>query len=197
MRASTCAAILFALACPAFAQDEVKQSETELYVQTSGGAVAVCGLSFTIAYIDRTYRHGDPAGVNGSLGWIESASTGVAAFLHLKGFDTINGSRVLTPFQVFRGFVVIEGRSVIPTKTIKGEEPTDFDALYSFEDTIAITNAMVGKKRFAIGFNREADGGIDTTLPLDIRDPNPTNVQSFADCMLPLFNRAKAKANER
>jgi hypothetical protein len=191
-----CVAILFALSCPAFAQDEVKQSETEFYVQTSGGAAAVCGLSFTIAYIDRTYRHGDPAGVNGSLGWIESISTGVAAVLHLKGFDTSNGTRVLTPFQVFRGFVVIEGRSVLPTKTLKAE-PTDFDAIYSFENTIAITNALIGKKRFAIGFNREADGGIDTTLPLDIRDPNPTNVQSFADCMLTLFNGAKAKANER
>lgn len=154
-------------------------------------------MGFTILYIDRTYRHGDPAGVNGSVAWIESGSTGVAAALHLKGFDTINGTSVLTPFQVFRGFVVIEGRSVLPTKTVKGEEPTDFDGLYSFENTLAITNAVIEKKRFAIGFNREASGGIDTTLALDIRDPNPTNVRDFKNCMLTLFDRAKAKANER
>ena len=116
-----CAAILFVLAFPAFAQDEVKQSETELYVQTSGGAAAVCGLGFTILYIDGTYRHGDPAGVNGSVAWIESVSTGVAAALHLKGFDTINGTSVLTPFQVFRGFVVIEGRSVVQPKLSKAK----------------------------------------------------------------------------
>jgi len=51
MRAfKVCPAILFALAVvgPAYAQDEVKRSETEFWSQTSGGAAEVCGLDYTI-----------------------------------------------------------------------------------------------------------------------------------------------------
>ena len=68
-----CAAILFALSVvgPACAEDEVQKSETEFFVQTGGGNSEVCGLDYTIMYIDHTYRHGDLAGVRGSLSWME------------------------------------------------------------------------------------------------------------------------------
>jgi hypothetical protein len=54
-------------------------------------------------------------------------------------------------------------------------------------------HAVIEKKRFAIGFNREASGGIDTTLPLDIREPNPTHVRDFKDCMLTPFTALRRR----
>ena len=80
MRAfKVCHAILFALAVvgPAYAQDEMKRSETEFYVQTSGGAAEVCGLDYTIMYVD---RQGNLAGVRGQLAWMERNGTFAAAW---------------------------------------------------------------------------------------------------------------------
>jgi hypothetical protein len=184
-----CPAILFALAVvrPAYAQDEVKRSETEFYVQTPGGAAEVCGLDYTIMYVD---RQGNLAGVRGQLEWMERNGT-FAAALAIKGFD-LNAQNPI-PFSVFRGFVVIDGKCILPSITLKGDPPTDFVGGYSFENTVAITYAMNGEKRLAVGFNREADGGTDTILPINITpNSNLGAFMDFADCLITLAERAKA-----
>ena len=116
MRAfKVCPAILFALAVvgPAYAQDEMQRSETEFYVQTSGGAAEVCGLDYTIMYVD---RQGNLAGVRGQLAWMERHGA-FAAALAIKGFDL--NAQTPIPFSVLRGFVVIDGKSILPSITQK------------------------------------------------------------------------------
>jgi len=198
MRAfKVCPAILFALAVvgPAYAQDEVKRSETEFYVQTSGGAAEVCGLDYTIMYVDRTYRQGNLAGVRGQLAWMERNGT-LAAVLVIKGFDL--NAQTPIPFSVFRGFVVIDGKSILPSITLKADQPTDFVGGYSFENAVAITYAMNGEKRLAVGFNREANGGIDTILPINITpSSNLGAFMDFVDCLITLADRAKANGPNR
>jgi len=195
MRAfKVCHAILFALAVvdPAYAQDEMKRSETEFYVQTSGGAAEVCGLDYTIMYVD---RQGNLAGVRGQLAWMERNGT-FAAALAIKGFDL--NAQTPIPFSVFRGFVVIDGKSILPSITLKADQPTDFVGGYSFENAVAITYAMNGKKRLAVGFNREADGGIDTILPINITpSSNLGAFMDFVDCLITLADRAKANGPNR
>jgi hypothetical protein len=86
MRAfKVCPGILFALVVVglAYAQDEMKRSETEFYVQTSGGTAEVCGLDYTIMYVDRQVNL---VGVRGQLAWMERNGT-FAAALAIKGFD--------------------------------------------------------------------------------------------------------------
>jgi hypothetical protein len=194
MRAfKVCTAILFALAVVrlAHAQDEVKRSETEFYVQTSDGAAEVCGLDYTIMYVDRR----NLAGIRGQLAWMERNGT-FAAALAIKGFDL--NAQTPIPFPVFRGFVVIDGKSVLPSLTLKADQPTDFVGGYSFEDAVAITYAINGKKRLAVGFNREADGGKDTILPINITpSSNLGAFMDFADCLITLADRAKANGPNR
>jgi hypothetical protein len=49
-----------------------------------------------------------------------------------------------------------------------------------------------------IGFNRQANGGFDTTLPLQINtNSNLASTLDFGDCMLTLFDRAKANPPNR
>ena len=110
-----CAAILFALSVvgPACAEDEVQKSETEFFVQTSGGNSEVCGLDYTIMYIDHTYRHGDLAGVRGSLSWMEGNGS-INTILIIKGFN-LNATSPI-PFPVFQGFVIVDGKSVLPDR---------------------------------------------------------------------------------
>src|SRR5262245_59744663 len=82
-----------------------------------------------------------------------------------------------------RGFVVIDGKSVLPSITLKADQPTDFVGGYSFENAVPITYAINGKKRLAVGFNREADGGIETILPINITpSSNLGAFMDFADC---------------
>ena len=194
MRAfKVCTAILFALAVVrlAHAQDEAKRSETEFYVQTSGGAAEVCGLDYTIMYVDRR----NLAGIRGQLAWMERNGT-FAAALAIKGFDL--NAQTPIPFPVFRGFVVIDGKSVLPSLTLKADQPTDFVGGYSFENAVAITYAINGKKRLAVGFNREADGGKDTILPINITpSSNLGAFMDFADCLITLADRAKANGPNR
>jgi len=194
MRAfKVCPAILFALAVVrlAHAQDEVKRSETEFYVQTSDGAAEVCGLDYTIMYVDRR----NLAGIRGQLAWMERNGT-FAAALAIKGFDL--NAQTPIPFPVFRGFVVIDGKSVLPSLTLKADQPTDFVGGYSFENAVAITYAINGKKRLAVGFNREADGGKDTILPINITpSSNLGAFMDFADCLITLADRAKANGPNR
>ena len=137
MRTKICAATLLALtvAGPAYAQDDVQKSETEFFVQTSGGDPEVCGLDYTIMYIDRTYRQGDLAGVRGSLSWMEGDGT-IHAILIIKGFD-FNATSDPIPFSVFQGFVMIDGKSVLPDHVNNScaNQPTDFCGAYSFEKT--------------------------------------------------------------
>jgi hypothetical protein len=137
MRALICSAILFALAVarPAYAQDEVQKSETEFYVQTSGGTAQACGMEYTIAYIDRN-RNGNAAGVKGSLSWVE-ANGRFSVGLLIRGFD-FNATMTPIPFSVFQGFVVIDGKSVLPNRPLKGDQPTDFFAGYSIENSMAM-----------------------------------------------------------
>jgi len=198
MRAfKVCPAILSALAVVglAYAQDEVKRSETEFWSQTSGGAAEVCGLDYTIMYVDRTYRQGNLAGVRGQLAWMERNGT-LAAVLVIKGFDL--NAQTPIPFSVFRGFVVIDGKSILPSITLKADQPTDFVGGYSFENAVAITYAMNGEKRLAVGFNREANGGIDTILPINITpSSNLGAFMDFADCLITLAERAKANDPNR
>jgi hypothetical protein len=60
---------------------------------------------------------------------------------------------------------------------------------------MAITDAVIKKKRLAIGFNREASGGIDTTLPLQIvPSSNFPAFLDFSNCMITLLDRAKTNA---
>ena len=194
MRAfKVCTAILFALAVVrlAHAQDEVKRSETEFYVQTSDGAAEVCGLDYTIMYVDRR----NLAGIRGQLAWMERNGT-FAAALAIKGFDL--NAQTPIPFPVFRGFVVIDGKSVLPSITLKADQPTDFVGGYSFENAVAITYAINGKKRLAVGFNREADGGIETILPINITpSSNLGAFMDFADCLITLAEHAKANGPNR
>ena len=194
MRAfKVCPAILSALAVVglAYAQDEVKRSETEFWFQTSGGAAEVCGLDYTIMYV----RQGNLAGVRGQLAWMERNGT-FAAALAIKGFDL--NAQTPIPFSVFRGFVVIDGKSILPSITLKGDPPTDFVGGYSFENAVAITYAMNGEKRLAVGFNREANGGIDTILPINITpSSNLGAFMDFADCLITLADRAKANGPNR
>ena len=194
MRAFTvCPAILFALAVvgPAYAQDEMKRSETEFYVQTSDGAAEVCGLDYTIMYVDRR----NLAGIRGQLAWMERNGT-FAAALAIKGFDL--NAQTPIPFSVFRGFVVIDGKSILPSITLKADQPTDFVGGYSFENAVAITYAINGKKRLAVGFNREADGGIDTILQINTTpSSNLGAFMDFVDCLVTLAGRAKANGPNR
>ena len=143
-----CPAILFALAVVglAYAQDEMKRSETEFYVQTSGGAAEVCGLDYTVMYLD---HQGNLAGVRGQLAWMERDGT-FAAALAIKGFDL--NAQTPIPFSVFRGFVVIDGKSILPSITLKADQPTDFVGGYSFENAVAITYAINGKKEIGCRF---------------------------------------------
>jgi len=189
-----CAAILFALSVvgPACAEDEVQKSETEFFVQTSGGNSEVCGLDYTIMYIDHTYRHGDLAGVRGSLSWMEGNGS-INTILIIKGFN-LNATSPI-PFPVFQGFVIVDGKSVLPDRVGNSctGEPTDFCGAYSSEKTFALLDALAKKKRLAIGFNRQASGAFDTTLPLKIEsNSNLASTLDFGDCMLALFDRAKA-----
>src|SRR5262249_12625412 len=92
MRAfKVCTAILFALTVVrlAHAQDEVKRSETEFYVQTSGGAAEVCGLDYTIMYVDRR----NLAGIRGQLAWMERASPALCDFINNSGSLTLAAMR--------------------------------------------------------------------------------------------------------
>ena len=69
---------------------------------------------------------------------------------------------------------------------------------YSFENAVAITYAMNGEKRLAVGFNREANGGIDTILPINITpSSNLGAFMDFADCLITLAERAKANDPNR
>jgi len=62
----------------------------------------------------------------------------------------------------------------------------------------ALLEALAQKKRLAIGFNRQANGGFDTTLPLQINtNSNLASTLDFGDCMLTLFDRAKANPPNR
>ena len=187
------AAVFFALASSAHAQETVKQSEIEFYVQSSGGVAQSCGMEFTILYTDRTYRNGDPAAVKGSLAWVEGNGNFAVALI-IKAYD-INATMTPIPFPVYQGFVITEGKSILPSVTTKCDQPTDFCGLYSFQNTMAITDAVIGKKRLTIGFNREAKGGIDTTLPIKIvPSANFERFLNFSDCMITLADRAKANA---
>lgn len=202
MRTKICAATLLALtvAGPAYAQDpDVQQSEADFYVQTSGGAAAVCGMEYSIMYIDRTYPHRDLVGVSGSLSWTELDSS-IHAILIIKGVD-FNATRVPIPFSVFQGFVMIDGKSVLPDRVVGNScagQPTDFCGAYFSEKTFALLDALAQKKRLAIGFNRQANGGFDTTLPLKIElSSNPQSTLDFSDCMSTLVDRAQTNANKR
>jgi hypothetical protein len=119
-----------------------------------------------------------------------------AAALAIKGFDL--NAQTPIPFSVFRGFVVIDGKSILPSISLKADQPTDFVGGYSFENAVAITYAINGKKRLAVGFNREADGGIDTILPINITpSSNLGAFMDFADCLITLAERAKANGPNR
>lgn len=171
----------------------MQKSSTDFYVQTSGGAAAVCGMEYSIVYIDRTYRQGNLAGASGSLAWIEHDGNVKTALL-IRGYD-VNATGTLMPFSVFQGFVVIDGKSVLPRTILKGDQATDFVGGY-FD--FAIMGALLKNKRLVIGFNREAQGGIDTTLPVDIApSSNLKSFLDFSDCMLTLMDRAKTNLNKR
>ena len=69
---------------------------------------------------------------------------------------------------------------------------------YSFENAVAITYAINGKRGLAVGFNREADGGKDTILPINISpDSNLGAFMDFVDCLITLAERAKANGPNR
>jgi hypothetical protein len=89
--------------------------------------------------------------------------------------------------------VVIDGKSILPSITLKADQPTDFVGGYSFENAVAITYAINGKRKLAVGFNREADGGTDTILPINISpSSNLGAFMDFVDCLITLAERAKA-----
>jgi hypothetical protein len=93
--------------------------------------------------------------------------------------------------------VLIDGKSIFPSITLKADQPTDFVGGYSFENAVAITYAINGKKGLAVGFNREADG-MDTILPINITpSSNLGAFMDFADCLITLAERAKANGPNR
>jgi len=129
-----CAALV--IACTASAQEEVRQSKTEFYARTSGGDKE-CGLEFSIVYRDGANGHRDTAAVRGLLTWLENnGNVGVA--LLIKGLDFDPVTKKPTPFSVFRGFVVIDGKSIPPTTVVKSSQPTDFNAVYRFDAQVDI-----------------------------------------------------------
>ena len=63
---------------------------------------------------------------------------------------------------------------------------------------IAITYAINGKKRLAVGFNREAEGGRDTILPINTSpSSNLGAFMDFVDCLITLAERVKANGPNR
>jgi hypothetical protein len=69
-----------------YAQDAIQSSDTDFFVQTSGGTLVMCGFEFTIVYVDHTYRQGALEAVQGSLAWAEMRP-GLGMSLKIVGND--------------------------------------------------------------------------------------------------------------
>ena len=179
------------------AQDALIKSDTDFFVQTSGGTPAICGFEFTLLYSDRMYHQGAWAGVTGSLNWAEKKGN-LGLMLKIVGRDFPNadkGDMSPQPFPVVHGFVVIDGQPTLPSIALDCEETTAFCAGYELPASADIYRALtVGK--IGIGFSEQANG-LDVTLPLDVASAasKAADFQAYNSCIITMVDRAKAKLN--
>jgi hypothetical protein len=191
----TAAASVFALALAgvSYAQDTVQNSETDFYVQTSGGVPQMCGFEFTIFYNDRSYRQGALESVTGSLAWGETRG-GLGLSLKIVGSDFVFSGATPhpTPFSVLQGFVSVDGKSIRPARRFSCEQPTAFCAAYDIDDAATVYKAIVLKQSVTVGFSRQVNG-LDITLPLDtaVTPAKSNQFTSYDDCMLKWIERAE------
>jgi hypothetical protein len=179
---ATAFALLFS--APVYSQDAIVGAETGFYVQSSAGVPKGCGFEFTFVYRDRTYRQGALAGITGSLTWAEFSDGTIGAALKLVGSD-FDAALTRTAFSVHQGFVVADGKTLIPTRRVDCEQPTAFCGAYSLPNAVAIYKALVEGNGLVIGFSREAKG-LDVTLPVDARSTaaaKPNDFQSYNACI--------------
>ena len=166
------------------AQDTVQHSENGFFVQTSGGAPAVCGFNFNIIYRDRTYLNGRLAGVVGSLSWAENNGN-LGASLKILGTDLPDVTRretAVKPVAIFRGFVSIDGKPLHPSFACGAVD--SFCGAYSVPTSVEIYSA-IPLREITVSFAREANG-LNITLPLDVVGGVRTsakNFKDFNDCM--------------
>jgi hypothetical protein len=97
----------------ASAQDTIIYSQTAFYVQTSAGQPTVCGIDFSIAYNDRTYRQAAAAVLKGTLGWVESQGQ-IDLILKVGGFDFAS----LSPqaFPITHAFLSARNKPILLNK---------------------------------------------------------------------------------
>ena len=169
-------------------------SDTDFFVQTSGGTPAICGFEFTLTYLDRLYRQGALASVTGSLNWVEvKGNLGLMFKIVGRDFPNVGkGDMTPEPFPVVHGFIVIDGQPTSPSNTLGCEEPTAFCATYELPTSADIFEALTSRK-IGIGFSRQANG-LDVTLPLDVAGAAAkSDYQAYSQCMMTMVDRAMAK----
>jgi hypothetical protein len=152
------ASVLVLTLSGSYAQDTIQSSDTDFYVQTSGGTPMGCGFEFTIVYVDHIYRQGALEAVQGSLTWAEMRP-GLGMMLKIVGNDFTfpQGAPRPTPFSVRQGFVAVDGESMPPTKVLDCEQSTAFCATYKFADAAKVYGAIVSHQHVTVGFNRQTD----------------------------------------
>jgi len=107
------------------AQNALVESDTDFFVQTSGGVPAYCGFEFTLIYRDQMYRRGELASITGTLGWGEVKGN-IGLMLKIVGRDISNAGKPdmsLQPFPVANGFVLVDGKPILPTKSFPVRSP--------------------------------------------------------------------------
>jgi hypothetical protein len=195
-RAAIGALILLLSTSAAFAQDTVQKSEVTLYVQSAGGQPHVCGIEYTILYLDRTYREGALAAIRGTLGWVAHHSGNVGIIFKVLGMDFPHADKHDMAPQVFpipHAFLMADGKphNVHDRLPCEPSQSTGFCGAYFLPASIEIYMAAFSGK-LSIGFNREPQS-LDVSLPLDARESNPNEYPPFRACMTTILDRAKAQ----
>jgi hypothetical protein len=156
--------------------------------------------SWESTIIDSTFSSnalGQLAGVVGTIGWARRGDGNIGTLLKIAGSD-LPGASLMTakdlsgasvsdgkPFRVYGGFIAMEGRPYRPAGTMACVFPNQFCAYYLMPVSMALFRGLLSQT-LAIGFNRQATGGLDTTLPLQIGTAVSTSrseFNAFGDCI--------------
>lgn len=166
---------------------EFLTSETRAESYSSDGVRNGCGLEYTGAFPDHTYRGGKLSGIGGSIAWLSNPSgLGVFFKLILMDFPGTDGTQPATFSPINHAFLndfSFDGK-------IQCDNPNGFCEFGGMEKSMALLEKMTGNVR--IGFNRSR-GGMDVVLDIT---PPPSEVDKLLSCVEELAKQSLSKTRE-
>lgn len=167
--------------------EEFQTAEVNVTVYRSSGAVTGCGITYTGAFRDFTYRQGALSGISGSVSFLKAPKQSFGLFFKIAVLDWASDVTAAPSFGAISKAYIRSGNAVAPDMSVQCENKAAYCGVGAYQSAFDFSR-QIADHPIAVAFNRSPTG-MDVQLELPRLTPN--QFEEFFGCEQVLMESLK------